>query len=101
MSEFGIGGDLKREFFSSIVVSAAAGRCYQCNARNALCGITVNETLKIDGTPCNGQCYTRVNRADEQTVYRGCSWEHGFMTAQDTDALIIDDNSVWLFCDTP
>lgn len=79
---------------------AAAGRCYQCSSRNLLCGVTVNATLKIDSTPCNGQCYTRLNRNDENTIYRGCSWEHGFMSVQQKNLLILDSNSVWIFCDT-
>jgi hypothetical protein len=83
------------------LASAAAGYCYQCNSRNPLCGMDVNSTLKIDGTPCNGQCYTRLNRDDEFTIYRGCSWEHGFMTPQRTNILILEGNSVWIFCDTP
>ncbi|CAF4555574.1 unnamed protein product [Rotaria sp. Silwood1] len=80
--------------------SAAAGRCYQCNSRNPLCGVNVSATLKIDGTPCNGQCYTRLNRDDQFTLYRGCSWEHGFMNVQDKDLLILEGNSIWVFCDT-
>ncbi|CAF3739382.1 unnamed protein product [Rotaria magnacalcarata] len=81
--------------------SATAGYCYQCNSRNPKCGINVTAELKIDGTPCNGQCYTRLNRDDEFTIYRGCSWEHGFMTEQRRNLLIIQGNSVWVFCDTP
>lgn len=88
-------------FLSIDLCQSAAGRCYQCNSRNSLCGATVNESLKLDSTPCNGQCYTRINRNDENTVYRGCSWEHGFMTAQRTNLLILDAGSVWIFCDTP
>ncbi len=61
----------------------------------------VNAALRIDGTPCNGQCYTRINRDDENTIYRGCSWEHGFMTSQPLNTLILKGNSVWNFCDTP
>ncbi|CAF3750579.1 unnamed protein product [Rotaria socialis] len=81
--------------------SATAGYCYQCNSRNPKCGINVTADLKLDGTPCNGQCYTRLNRDDEFTIYRGCSWEHGFMTEQRRNLLIIQGNSVWVFCDTP
>lgn len=57
-------------------------------------------TLRIDGTPCNGQCYTRINRADN-LVYRGCSWEYGFMNPQQPNSVILQGNSVWIFCDTP
>ncbi len=88
------------EFFIYLA-SGAAGYCYQCNSRNPSCAITANATLKIDATPCNGQCYIRINRNDELTMYRGCSWEHGFMTPQETNVLILDRNSVWMFCDTP
>ncbi|CAF1440418.1 unnamed protein product [Adineta ricciae] len=80
---------------------AAAGRCYQCNSRNPLCATIANATLKIDSTPCNGQCYTRLNTNDEFTLSRGCSWEFGFMTPQETDTLVLDGRSVWMFCDTP
>lgn len=83
------------------VAWSAAGRCYQCNSRNPLCELYVNATLKIDGTPCNGQCYTRLNRDDESTISRGCSWEHGFMNPQTRNSLILSGNSVWVFCDTP
>ncbi|CAF4462725.1 unnamed protein product, partial [Adineta steineri] len=79
--------------------STSAGRCYQCNSRNSLCGITANASLKIDGTPCNGQCYIRLNRDDQFTVYRGCSWEQGFMEPQERNILILKGNSVWMFCD--
>ena len=63
--------------------------------------MNVNATLKIDGTPCNGQCYTRINRDDEYTIYRGCSWEYGFMSSQTPNTIMIEGNSVWYFCDTP
>ena len=79
----------------------SAGYCYQCNSRNPLCQIDVNATLKIDATPCNGQCYIRLNRDDEFTIYRGCSWEHGFMTPQERNILVLEGNSVWVFCDEP
>jgi hypothetical protein len=61
----------------------------------------VNATLRIDGTPCNGQCYTRINRDDEYNLYRGCSWEHGFMNSQEPNSLVLEANSVWIFCNTP
>jgi len=86
---------------SSSLASAAAGHCYQCNSRNPLCELYVNATLKIDGTPCNGQCYIRLNRDDEYTIYRGCSWEHGFINPQERNILVLEGNSVWAFCDTP
>lgn len=88
-------------FFLLFTAWSAAGRCYQCNSRNPLCEIYVNATLQIDGTPCNGQCYTRLNRDDESTISRGCSWEHGFMNPQTQKSLILSGNSVWVFCDTP
>lgn len=90
----------KKIHFSSSVSSIPAGRCYQCNSRNPLCGQIANASLKIDSTPCNGQCYTRINRDDEYTLYRGCSWEHGFMKPQERNILILEGNSVWTFCDT-
>jgi hypothetical protein len=61
----------------------------------------VNAALRIDATPCNGQCYTRLNRDDGNTIYRGCSWEYGFMSVQPANTLILQGNSVWTFCDTP
>jgi hypothetical protein len=33
--------------------------------------------------------------------YRGCSWEHGFMTPQPTFVQIPDRGAIWMFCDTP
>jgi hypothetical protein len=89
-----------RKVFVSSLAWTSAGHCYQCNSRNPLCEIYVNATLKIDGTPCNGQCYTRLNRDDEYTIYRGCSWEHGFMNPQARNSLVLEGNSVWMFCDT-
>ncbi len=89
-----------RNFFFLHSVSAVAGYCYQCNSRNPSCGLDVDPALKIDATPCNGQCYTRVNRDDEGTIYRGCSWEYGFMTPQTPNTPILEGNSVWTFCDT-
>ncbi|UJR35421.1 hypothetical protein I4U23_028178 [Adineta vaga] len=82
-------------------ISSVSGYCYQCNSRNPLCRIDVNVTLRRDGTPCNGQCYTRINRDDESTIYRGCSWEQGFMNLQKPNSLIIQGNSVWIFCNKP
>ncbi|CAF3025041.1 unnamed protein product [Rotaria socialis] len=82
-------------------ISTSAGYCYQCNSRNPSCRIDVNTTIRIDATPCNGQCYTRINRDDKNTIYRGCSWEHGFMNHQEPNTLVIEKNSVWIFCDTP
>jgi hypothetical protein len=95
---------MKRGVLNKFVIylaSASAGYCYQCNSRDPSCEVSVSETLKIDGTPCNGQCYIRLNRDDENTISRGCSWEHGFMTPQERDLLILEGNSVWVFCDTP
>ncbi|CAF0721958.1 unnamed protein product [Rotaria sordida] len=88
-------------FFSIFInkISASAGYCYQCNSRNPLCRIDVNAALKIDGTPCNGQCYTRINRDDGGVISRGCSWEFGFMSPQEPNTLILERNSVWIFCD--
>ena len=60
----------------------------------------VNPVLKRDSTPCNGQCYTRVNNDDAGTISRGCSWEHGFMTVQAANTPIPKGNSVFIFCDT-
>ncbi len=88
------------ELLSICLAWTSAGHCYQCNSRNPLCQVFVNATLKIDGTPCNGQCYTRLNRDDEYTIYRGCSWEHGFMNPQTRTSLVLQGNSVWMFCDT-
>ncbi|CAF0938830.1 unnamed protein product, partial [Didymodactylos carnosus] len=64
------------------------------------CGIQVAASLKLDATPCNGQCYTRINRNDNGVIYRGCSWEHGFMTSQPTEVLTFERNSGWVFCDS-
>lgn len=60
----------------------------------------VNAELKRDATPCNGQCYTRINQDDRNTISRGCSWEHGFMSPQEPNTLVVKGNSVWIFCDT-
>jgi len=60
----------------------------------------VNAELKIDGTPCNGQCYTRLDRDDLNTISRGCSWEYGFMSEEQPNTPIVSGNSVWIFCDT-
>jgi len=61
----------------------------------------VSPKLQIDGTPCNGQCYIRLNPDDGYTVSRGCSWEHGFMNPQERNILVLEAHSVWVFCDTP
>jgi len=34
-------------------------------------------------------------------MYRGCSWEHGYMTPLPALTPINDQNAVWVFCDTP
>ena len=34
-------------------------------------------------------------------LYRGCSWEHGYMTPQPANAPMYDRDAVWIFCDTP
>ena len=83
------------------LVSSAAGYCYQCNSRNAKCRIDVDPALKRDGTPCNGQCYTRINRDDGNTISRGCSWEHGFMAKKPSYVPTFEKDSMWIFCDTP
>ena len=62
--------------------------------------MNVNPNLRIDATPCNGQCYTRLNRDDGNTISRGCSWEYGFMTPEAPNSPILKGNSVWMFCDT-
>jgi len=84
-----------------ISVSAAAGYCYQCNSANPSCRMDVSVNLRVDGTPCNGQCYTRINRAAGSAIYRGCSWEHGFMSRQQPNTIVLQGDSVWMFCDTP
>ncbi|CAM4831425.1 unnamed protein product [Rotaria magnacalcarata] len=78
--------------------SASAGWCYQCDSRNPRCGMQIDQTIGIDKTPCNGQCYTYLRK---NILYRGCSWEHGFMTAQTTFTAVYEKDGLWLFCDTP
>ncbi|UJR38839.1 hypothetical protein I4U23_031504 [Adineta vaga] len=43
--------------------------------------------MRIDKTPCNA-------------IYRGCSWEHGFMAPEPTDATIHEKAGIWRFCNT-
>jgi hypothetical protein len=66
--------------------------------------------------PCNGQCYVRVKDGCmfftkkaisvnssvcfSVVMYRGCSWEYGFMTRQLAWTPIYDQGATWVFCDT-
>ncbi|CAF3757777.1 unnamed protein product [Rotaria sp. Silwood1] len=77
---------------------AAAGWCYQCDSRNPSCQINVDAVaLANTKTPCNGQCYIRVKSG---LMYRGCSWEYGFMTPQVSFTPIFQHDAMWIFCDT-
>ncbi|CAF0852070.1 unnamed protein product [Adineta steineri] len=89
--------DMLKECQRFIRASAAAGRCYQCNSNNPRCGQQIDPSKKPDTTPCNGQCYTSIVK---NTVYRGCSWEHGFMKEQVTEITVEEKNRLWSFCDT-
>ncbi|CAF1421060.1 unnamed protein product [Adineta ricciae] len=77
--------------------AAAAGWCYQCNSKNPRCGMHIDPSMKVDKTPCNGQCYTYIRK---NIVYRGCSWEHGFMTPQITEYATEEKDGLWRFCNT-
>ncbi|CAF1354517.1 unnamed protein product [Adineta ricciae] len=100
-------GDMLRQAYFLILLvtfaihevsQAASGWCYQCDSRNPRCGNKVDPSLSSHKVPCNGQCYTYSYK---NVVYRGCSWEHGFMTRQSVSEPVYDKENVWLFCDTP
>ncbi|UJR26442.1 hypothetical protein I4U23_007772 [Adineta vaga] len=76
----------------------AAGWCYQCDSRNPNCQLTVDTVaLAYNKVPCNGQCYTRIKG---NQMFRGCSWEYGFMQRQLPYTLLYEQDAAWIFCDT-
>jgi len=34
-------------------------------------------------------------------MYRGCSWEHGFMEPKVSLTPMFEREALWVFCDTP
>ncbi|CAF1420149.1 unnamed protein product [Adineta ricciae] len=79
-------------------VSSAAGWCYQCDYREPNCQLNVDPTAMAHmRVPCNGQCYIRIK---ENQMFRGCSWEYGFMQRKVPYTLIYEQEAVWIFCDT-
>ncbi|CAF0771324.1 unnamed protein product [Rotaria sordida] len=75
---------------STIIVDAAAGRCYLCseNTLAACAGSTqlnsplYTTILQFYTEPCNGQCV--LFRNENQLTIRGCSWTYGHMTSKPT-----------------
>jgi hypothetical protein len=74
--------------------------------------------MAYNKVPCNGQCYVRVKDNcmsfknstvvillffinDFVVMYRGCSWEHGFMEPQVSLTPMFEREALWVFCDTP
>jgi hypothetical protein len=55
-------GEMKCFLVCLCLASAAAGWCHQCNSRNPRCGINIDPSMKVDMTPCNGQCYTYMRK---------------------------------------
>ncbi len=97
----------------------AAGWCYQCDSRNPGCQVDLDEVvMAYNKVPCNGQCYVCVKDNcmsfknsvsvillfflnDFVVMYRGCSWEYGFTEPQVSLTPMFEQETIWVFCDTP
>ena len=90
----------------SILVDAAAGRCYLCsqNTLAECAGDTQSDSpfftpiMQYYTEPCNGQCV--LFRNEKTSTIRGCSWTYGHMTPKSTGWHELSPGIQAYFCDS-